>query len=431
MEIINIFIEFVNAFLHMYIGYVFYSSFWDSNHKKPTVILTVGISTILLTVSLLLFKGSVLMYIPMTILSFVLTLLFNSKITNKILCTFLYLVIPGVVEMIVGILISTVFKISIDVAKDNTAYYISGMLISKLIVFLIVLFIRTKKQNALLRHYKINYLSIFLFPASTLAVAAVQHKIFIEYPNQDMLTKYWFLISYTILILANIIVFDFINTLYRNTVNESKIKTANEIIENQTIQYQSLIEHNNNIMRIRHDHKNFCIGLMSELKNGNIDAAIERLNKEYDINKSEHLMQFDIVHSIVNIKQQISSEYGIELVLDCDNLNKINILSTDLAIVLGNALDNAIEASKKVQTNTKKLIEILIYLKNDVVFITIKNPVQKSIDTNNLTSTKKSENHGFGIVSMKQIANKYNGDVMFSCEDCVFTTMIMLRNKIL
>lgn len=423
----NIIVEAVNAFLHLYIGYLFLSSFLGSARKKRTAIITIACNTVLLTVSLLLFKGSVIMYVPMTVLTFVLTLLFENKLISKIICTFLYLVIPGIVEMIVAFSVSSLFKISLDVAKENTAYFISGMLISKFIVFLIVLFIRTKKQNNLLKNYKIKYLSIFLFPASTLAVAAVQHKIFLEYPDQDVLTKYWVLVSYTILILANIIVFDFIDSLYSNTVNESRMVTANEIIENQKEQYKALIEHNREIAQIQHDNKHLFFGLLTEMKKGNYEAVIDGLSGAYEICEKE-VSSDSIIESIVNIKKKEALERGINIEYECRHLRDLKVSSMDIAIVLGNALDNAIEACTESGT---KQAEITLYvaLKGETLVILIKNPVKDNVDVKNLITKKENaERHGFGVLSMKQIAKKYDGDVVFKCEDNLFTTTIVMSN---
>lgn len=432
MENVNVIIELANAFLHIFIGYVFFSSFWRSFYNKIIISSTIIISTILFTISLLLFKGTLIIYIPMIILTFILALLFNSKKLNKILATIIYLAINGLVEMLVGFFLSILFSVDINTASKSFAFLISGMLISKFIVFLTVLLVRIKKQNALLQQYKKKYLSIFLFPASTLSIAVLQAKIFIEYPNQDMVTRYGVLVSYVALILANIIVFDFIDSLYINTLNESKLQTADEIILNQTLQYQALIDHNKNILKIRHDHKNFCVGLRAEIESGNIGAAIEILNRENNLSKNEDLMLGNVILAIIDAKRQSAFEKNIELLCEYKDINQINVQSTDLAIIIGNALDNAIEACERFDVNYKKYIEIDISLKNGTIFIVINNPVISHIDTNNLISSKKDKavQHGFGIISIKQIANKYQGEVLFSCENNIFTTVIMLKNKI-
>lgn len=432
MTYLHFFIELVNAILHVYIGYIFYSSFGTPKDNKVLKTLIPVICIILLTISLLLFKGTVILYIPMIVVTYILTFTFDSKFSHKILCTVLYLVIPGLVELFVGFLLSVLFHIEIKVITDYSPFHISGILISKLITLFIVLFIRTRKKHTLLAQYKKKYFSILLFPASTLAVAFLQCKIFIDYPEQNNLTKYSALISYAILILANIIVFDFIDSLYNNTLSEAKISAANEIINNQTYQYQELINHNKEVLRIKHDHKNFCIGLKAEIEDGNIENIIRILEKECNISQTDIPNNGNVILTIINIKQQESAKHNINFEFnDYDVLSRINIDPTDLAIILGNALDNAIEACTKVFNISKKCIHIFLSIKSEKIYVRITNPVSKQVDINNLTTSKEKdpEKHGFGIISMQQIAHKYNGEVLFSCDNCEFSTIFILSNK--
>ena len=432
MGTLNMFIEFINAFLHIYTCYVFFSSLGTLVRKKVFVVGCLGISTAILALSLLWLKGSMVIYFPMIAVSFSIALLFDNKLVNKILYTILYFAIGGIVETFIGFLLLVLFKVEINAITTYSSYHIMGMLLSKLVIFLIVLFIRIKKQSTLLQQYKRKYLSIFLFPVSTLAVVILQYKIFIEYPGQDRVTKYAVLISYAALVFANIIVFDFIDSLYKNAVNQSKLQAADEIILSQTEQYEALIDHNMQILKIRHDHKNFCVGLRDELENGNVKKAIAILDKEYSVSKKESDLLTGTAISIIDVKQRIANEKGIELICDYGDINRINVLPTDWAIMLGNALDNAIEACLALKDDQYKYIEISITIKNDTIYVIIKNPVDKNVDVNNLSTSKSGDFtlHGFGIISMKQIAKKYSGEILFSCEDEVFTTVIMLKNKL-
>ena len=423
----NIIVEAVNAFLHVFIGFVFCSAFWNSKQAPPLLFINIGYS-ILLTVSLLLLKGTLYLYIPMFTITFAISLMFKSKIINKILCSCLYLAINSIVEVLVSIFISTVFQTSIDVFRNYSVYHISGMLISKFIVFLIVLFIRIKKHNAFLQRFKRQYLSIFLIPLSTLVITVLQCGIFIKYPVQDMTTKIFVIISYTALIISNIIVFDFIDSLYLNTVNEGRIITANEIISNQKEQYKALIDHNREIAQIQHDNKHLFFGLISEMKKGNYEAVMTGLTGAYEICEKE-IASDSIIDSIVNIKAKEAREKGINIDYEYRHLRDMKISPMDIAIMLGNALDNAIEACKDIDSKEDTTIYVYVALKGDNLVILIKNPVRDNVDVTKLASKKENaELHGFGVLSMKQIAAKYDGEVVFKCEDNVFATTIIMSN---
>ncbi len=431
MELLDIVVQLGNAFLHVYIGYVFFASFWKIDKLEKITVLYLLLPTIVFWGALVFFKGSLILYVPMFLITLAITFLFKSRMVNKLLITILYLVINGVIEMLVGFVISILFNVDINTASNSFGFLLSGMLISKIVVFLIVLFISVKKSGSLLQQYKVKYLSVFIFPASTLAIAILQGKFFLEYPHQDLATKYGVLVSYVGLILANIIVFDFIDSLYKNTINESQLRIADEIIHNQTVQYQTLIDHNQKVMQLRHDHKNFCVGLRTELEKGNIHKAIKILDGEYDVSKSESIIDGNVALTIINIKQKVAESQNIDFICECGNVDLVNIHPTDLAIILGNALDNAIDACEMISDEEERYIETSISLKNNSIYITIKNPVESDKDINSLVSTKKDGviNHGFGIISMRRLAKKYNGEVLFSCENKLFTTVIILKTQ--
>lgn len=119
----------------------------------------------------------------------------------------------------------------------------------------------------------------------------------------------------------------------------------------------------------------------------------------------------------------------------CNTVIKLygNIISsslddTDLCIIFGNAIDNAIESCGK-NTYDNKIISIKINQQKHLLSILITNPVhQQPIIKNNMIITSKSDtvNHGFGLYSIKQTVKKYDGDFDISCSSNLFSLKICL-----
>ena len=225
------------------------------------------------------------------------------------------------------------------------------------------------------------------------------------------------------------IVFDYIDSIYLHAVDKEKIAVANEIITQQTIQYNNLIKHNEDIMKIQHDNKNFNIGLISDLEEGKVSSVIDSLKNANNAYLNKSTYYGNIVYSILDIKRQEAQDRNIDISFEDHNLNQIVIPSTDLAIIIGNALDNAIEECKRIPDTGKKQISMLVSQQNDTIVIIIKNPAADDVNISSLTSKKAdSEHHGFGIISMKQVASKYNGEVVFEYENGIFTVSIIMNN---
>lgn len=100
------------------------------------------------------------------------------------------------------------------------------------------------------------------------------------------------------------------------------------------------------------------------------------------------------------------------------------VSDVDMVCVLGNLIDNAIEACEK---QTSKYIEVDINEVKKMILIKIVNSYNgEKIDTS-VTSKKEKTMHGIGIKNVKKIVAKYKGAYDMECEDDeVVTTVTML-----
>ena len=105
----------------------------------------------------------------------------------------------------------------------------------------------------------------------------------------------------------------------------------------------------------------------------------------------------------------------------------VNIAETDICILLGNILDNAIEACE--QLSAKKTIELKIRCINGMLYIGCKNPTKQS-DVSLITTKPDKSQHGFGTVTIKKIANKYGGHANYKIDESLFVCEIIIPQQI-
>ena len=109
--------------------------------------------------------------------------------------------------------------------------------------------------------------------------------------------------------------------------------------------------------------------------------------------------------------------------------DEINVDLLELGVLIGNALDNAIEATENIEDSTDKTIFASIITMGGRIVVSVENPVKAEIDTKRISTAKQDKvNHGYGLKSIKTIAQKYDGDVFVSCEGNIFTTSINICN---
>ena len=100
---------------------------------------------------------------------------------------------------------------------------------------------------------------------------------------------------------------------------------------------------------------------------------------------------------------------------------------TDLCVILGNTLDNAIEACQALSANEQKTIVVTSEYRSGFWFLKIHNPIAKSvaIHNNHVATTKANKTlHGFGLYSLHSVVQRYDGEVRLSSTDDCFTVDI-------
>lgn len=167
--------------------------------------------------------------------------------------------------------------------------------------------------------------------------------------------------------------------------------------------------------KLKHDMKNHLMVISSYLASGNYDEAriyaseiLDKLNAMHSYIETGNTL----LNHIVNEKFQYAREQGIGIKAKIENLSFTQMNSIDFAALLGNMLDNAIEASLKEEQKDREL-ELQITKKQGCETICVKNRITASVLENNpgLLSTKEAEkdSHGIGILRIKEIAEHYHG----------------------
>ena len=187
-----------------------------------------------------------------------------------------------------------------------------------------------------------------------------------------------------------------------------------------------------NTRRLKHDMKNHIMVIASYLNNGELDAVkaylsvvLDNLNQVYSYIQTGNA----VMNYVINSKLEYAQKNGIPFKAEIENCSFAGMGSVDFAAVLSNALDNAIEAS---MTASEKLIYVSVRKKRGYDTITVKNRIDKSVLDENpdLISTKSdSENHGFGVRQIKDIAEKYGGMVDIYEEEGMFCVSIIIPSE--
>ncbi len=235
------------------------------------------------------------------------------------------------------------------------------------------------------------------------------------------------------MLIINISVFYLYNILIENYIH----LRDNDIYKQQTYAYQNqlevIMESQNRVRALRHDMKNHILALQVLVQRKETEETNKYLDsmKKFMTNPEEYVKTGnDTVDSLLNYK--IQKAKGVLNVVETKISipEQLRLRSFDLNVLLGNLLDNAIDAS--MQTEDKKL-KITIKLDKGILFLNICNSCQRIADGRSdfLETTKEDKvNHGIGLKNVRRIVEKYHGDIAFFYEnDSMETDVMMYVNK--
>lgn len=201
-----------------------------------------------------------------------------------------------------------------------------------------------------------------------------------------------------------------------------------EIQEQELDQYAVEVETIYSQMRgIRHDYRNHLQvmqTLMMENKNEELDTYIKQLTNE--LNQVDTIIQTGntMIDAIVNTKLTAAKQAGIDLYATAIAPKELSIEHVDLAIILGNLLNNAIEATTKEQS-PEDFIRLYIAPMKNTLYISVTNTMTENPKPSFL-SLKRMNKRGYGLSRIDQAVERNQGIVNRKWEDGIFATEVTL-----
>ena len=185
------------------------------------------------------------------------------------------------------------------------------------------------------------------------------------------------------------------------------------------------------IRRLYHDVKNHLLAIQSMAGNeGELGDYLKELLPQFEGYETQVRTGNHTVDAIISEKIQLAYRDGIRFNV-CLDLGQLgNIKTVDLVTIFGNAIDNAIEALKKIEGGDKYLYIKSSNFANNVI-IKFENRFDGTVELRGgepVTSKKDTEMHGIGIKSIRNTVSRYGGTVSVKADNTnkMFTLVVML-----
>ncbi len=227
--------------------------------------------------------------------------------------------------------------------------------------------------------------------------------------------------------------------LYSQQSNHNMMREAMELSETRMrmqAQHQQYLQSRRNIEelnRMHHDLKHYAKAIRAESDADRRSEYLQALEDSIRGYESEIRTGNSLLDVVLSSKMELCLQDRIQMTLMIDGSAVEFMDSMRLSTFFGNALDNAIEAARKIEDPDQRLIKVSVFVQGGFVLITVENHFPFAVEfEGGLPRTTKPDrdHHGYGTASMRSIAEHYGGSVTFTEQDGWFAVRALIPRRV-
>ncbi len=377
---------------------------------------------------LILFPDSALCYVVSTILQIIATqtsAFFTARRQNY---QTLFIGLSASSYVIAGAVSSAIIKIY----TGNSIWAIIG---SIAVHFVILVFLSFTIRKPCLRFQEKGYekgwwkmcLIPIFFYCSVSFIAFFPHTL---YDNPDNIIGTVFIII--TMFASYIIVLSYIESEAKRIAGYWENKLQESYIRGLENRHYLVAQAEQNLKILHHDirhYSNIIDSLLEQKRYEEIKGINEQISHMADENKVKEYCSNLIVNTILSNMMNKALSLDIKVDLNAKIPKEIPVNDYELAIVIANLFENAIQCVKPFEKG-KRYIEIEINCMNNQLFIQTKNEYEGEIildSTTKLPKSKKNGNHGWGMQSILSFSKKISGTVGCYLDNGIFHIMLYAK----
>lgn len=359
--------------------------------------------------------------------------LFYGNMLKKISCHLVALAIMMGSELLWVIFMSYPSDFSMSHIEDNHSSPMIVLFGLKTLAFILFNLVKRIAQNS---NKKMDFRDLSLYsivPLSTLGIMVALGYLNIDF-DSNRFVQILLLVCNMLMVIGNILIFYVFD---RFSASTEKLRQQEVIItkmEMEEKRYEQIEAVNQEHARFLHDIRHYmrAIGAMAS---ENQDEEILNILSELQVKISDAGIEMycpnRLLNTILNEKKREAVQNAIDFELKIEPDFRIDqVENMDLIVIMGNLLDNAIEAASKCGEG---FVKIYLFAQNNASFSVIKivNTYVGEInikDAKIQTIKEDKAKHGFGIQNVAASIEKYGGNLQNYYEDNKFTSVVLLPN---
>lgn len=347
----------------------------------------------------------------------------------------LYRILPGILFYLYLTMVNTSVLLLcswyyqeplMDIIVLQNQHRLLGMVLAKGFLILITFFLWRNRVKRVYLHLKET---VIILSIPTLGVAMMTRFMELAQFHTDRISMGAYLGIVLGIFLMNLLSYFLVYQMTVISEAHEKVALALTVEKKETKFYQDLKNLYEEQKILRHDIQSMLgnmSSMMKEQKYAQVCQWIEEINNSSCMQQSFIHVKQEVVNYIVNMKLSEAYKARIDVQVLWNEAEDIAMESVDLMRILGNVLDNALEAAKKSE---KRRILLERMKEGGYDRIQVRNSIKESVLENNqkLHTTKtERKNHGYGMKSIYDIVKRYDGMIDIYEENLEFCIVILI-----
>lgn len=286
----------------------------------------------------------------------------------------------------------------------------NGVLVS--MTFIMIRIVRRTSINLDIR--------VVLVSISLIATNLLVLFILLEYTAvmpEDIMSPVALVVSAVALLVVNTLVMWMFQHINKQNQSVVELTATAQRVEMQAKHQGEIGRIESDLRSFRHDSHTHFQYLLMQAEAGEIEVLkmyLRKLTADLDQLTMPISTGNTVMDAILNVKSHIAEHEGIRFEVDAMLPSALPFEDNDLVIIIGNALDNAIDASKQISSDEDRTIEVVMRVNHHVLVISVVNrmvdtPKKKGIYA--LTSKANQNSHGLGLKIIDDHVSKYGGSM--------------------
>lgn len=345
------------------------------------------------------------------------SVIFKTSLLQAFFSSLSMVAISGLSDIAIMVLMSLFgFRNQEIIEEGNVRIYF--IIISTLFSLFLIVLIQFIKGLTTEKKIGIVSAQVLLPVCPSLAVSSIFACLLATDISNKTDLKYSYLFVALGLLYTNIVTMFYTVWLQEQKEERHNLELANHHYAMQKAYYEELHSQQEQTRALWHDIKKYLHAAQIESAGGTaldqLQGMVDSITPVVDVNNR-------VVSVILNEYVQAAEEMDTRLSLDIQIPSQLPITSADLYILLGNTLDNSLDACAALPAELRE-VSIQLRLHNQMLYYRVVNPYADAH-----FQRSRSHFHGYGLKNVKAVVERYQGNIQTSQKDGVFVVAIMIN----